>query len=416
MKIKKLVMTAALMAATMGLSAQSLMVESAVQDLRKGSLKKAKTEIDAAAVHEKTKEDAKTWYYRALIYSEIGRDASQARPKYKGLAPDWADRAYESAMECKRLDTKNDGEYQKGLVSVFSTVGYDFYNRSRALFNEQKYTEAMNVAARAAEMYNNAGETSGQFDNASEALFVAGLSAVAAHDTASIKKYFNQLMRKRTDKEQVYTYLFNVYKAEGNMDQAMKVASNYQKFQKNNYKSYLLLAEGYILNQNFDKGKEVIEQALVLTRDSANIYPDLLTAAADLLQRTNDIEGAKVKYQESLTLKPVQFGANFGMGQMYYNGAVDKLQSAPEPDPFNEETIALASKLEEEAKALFAESITYLEKAVQYIDNLPEGQEKQAQRPNLGSALSALSTAYARVERYEESKAAHQRFESLLNQ
>ena len=412
MKMRKLVMIAAFMAVSMGLSAQSLMVESAVQDLRKGSLKKAKTEIDAAAVNEKTKDDAKTWYYRALVYAEIGRDASQAKPKYKGLAPDWADQAYESALECKRLDTKNDGEFTKGLVSVFSTVGYDFYQRSRALFNDKNYAEAMQVAARAAEMYNNGGES----DNAGEAMFVAGLSAVASHDTANIKKYFNNLMRKRTDKEQVYTYLFNVYKAEGNVDQAMKVASNYQKNQKNNYKAYLLLAEGYLLNQNIEKGKEVIGQALELTKDSANIYPDLLTQAGALLELTNDIEGAQARYQESLTLKPVQFGANFNMGKMYYNRAVDKLQSAPEPDPFNEETIALADKLEKEAKELFAEAITYLEKSVQYIDNLPEGQEKQMQRPNLANALQALSTAYARVERYDDSKAAHQRFESLLNQ
>ena len=416
MKIKKLVMTAVLMAATMSLSAQSLMVESAVQDLRKGSLKKAKTEIDAAAVHEKTKDDAKTWYYRALIYAEIGRDASQAKPKYKGLAPDWADQAYQSALECKRLDAHNDGEYNKGLVSVFSTVGYDFYNRSRSLFNEKKYEEAMQVAARAAEMYNNAGETSGQFDNAGEAMFVAGLSAVAAHDTANIKKFFNQLMRKRTDKEQVYKYLFDVYKAEKNMDQALKVATNYQRNNKTNYKAYLLLAEGYLLNENIEKGKEVINQALELTKDSANIYPDLLTSAGSLLQMTNDIDGARAKFEESLKLKPVQFGANFSMGQMYYNNAVDKLQAAPEPDPFNEETIALADKLEKEAKESFSTAITYLEKAVEYIDNLPEGQEKQMQRPNLANALQALSTAYARVERYDESKAAHQRFESLLNQ
>ena len=412
MKMRKLVMIAAFMAVSMGLSAQSLMVESAVQDLRKGSLKKAKTEIDAAAVNEKTKDDAKTWYYRALVYAEIGRDASQAKPKYKGLAPDWADQAYESALECKRLDTKNDGEFTKGLVSVFSTVGYDFYQRSRALFNDKNYAEAMQVAARAAEMYNNGGES----DNAGEAMFVAGLSAVASHDTANIKKYFNNLMRKKTDKEQVYTYLFNVYKAEGNVDQAMKVASNYQKNQKGNYKAYLLLAEGYLLNQNIEKGKEVIGQALELTKDSANIYPDLLTQAGALLELTNDIEGAQARYQESLTLKPVQFGANFNMGKMYYNRAVDKLQSAPEPDPFNEETIALADKLEKEAKELFAEAITYLEKSVQYIDNLPDGQEKQMQRPNLANALQALSTAYARVERYDDSKAAHQRFESLLNQ
>ena len=412
MKIQRIVTIAAFMAATVGLSAQSLMVESAVQDLRKGSLKKAKTEIDAAAVHEKTKDDAKTWYYRSLVYAEIGRDAQQAKPKYKGLAPDWADQAYESALECKRLDTKNDGEFTKGLVSVFSTVGYDFYNRSRKLFEEKNYTEAMQVASRAAEMYNNGGEG----DNAGEAMFVAGLSAVAAHDTANIKKFFNQLMRKRTDKEQVYNYLFNVYKAEGNVDQAMKVASNYQKNTKGNYKAYLLMAEGYLLNENVEKGKEMISQALELTKDSVNIYPALLCQSGALLELTNDIDGAQAKYQESLTLKPVQFEGNFNMGKMFYNRAVDKLQSAPEPDPFNEETIELANRLENEAKDYFGQAITYLEKAVEYIDNLPEGQEKQMQRPNLGNALQALSTAYARVERYEESKAAKQRFEALLAQ
>ena len=410
MKITKILTIAAFMAATFGLNAQSLMVESAVQDLRKGSLKKAKTEIDAAAVHEKTKDDAKTWYYRALVYAQIGTDAQQAKPKYKGLAPDWADQAYQSALECKRLDSQN--EYNKGLVSVFSTVGYDFYNRSRKLFNEKNYAEAMQVASQAAEMYNNGGEG----DNAAEAMFVAGLSAVASHDTANIKKYFNQLMRKKTDKEQVYTYLFNVYKAEGNVDQAMKVASNYQKNTKGNYKAYLLMAEGYLLNENVEKGKEMINQALELTKDSVNIYPALLCQSGALLELTNDIEGAQAKYQESLTLKPVQFEGNFNMGKMFYNRAVDKLQSAPEPDPFNEETIELASKLEEEAKGYFSQAITYLEKAVQYIDNLPDGQEKQMQRPNLGNALQALSTAYARVERYEDSKAAKQRFESLLEQ
>lgn len=410
MKFNRILTVAAFMAATVGLSAQSLMVESAVQDLRKGSLKKAKTEIDAAAVHEKTKDDAKTWYYRALVYAQIGTDAQQAKPKYKGLAPDWADQAYQSALECKRLDTEN--EYNKGLVSVFSTVGYDFYNRARKLFNDKSYSEAMQVASQAAEMYNNGGEG----DNAGEAMFVAGLSAVAAHDTANIKKFFNQLMRKRTDKEQVYTYLFNVYKAEGNVDQAMKVATNYQRNTKNNYKAYLLLAEGYLLNENVEKGKEVINQALELTKDSANIYPALLCQSGALLELTNDIEGAQAKYQESLTLKPVQFEGNFNMGKMFYNRAVDKLQSAPEPDPFNEETIELASRLENEAKEYFGQAITYLEKAVQYIDNLPEGQEKQMQRPNLGNALQALSTAYARVERYDDSKAAHQRFESLLAQ
>lgn len=406
MKIKKVLLFAAFAAATLGLSAQALNVESAVQELRKNSLKKAKGYIDAAAMNEKTKDDAKTWYYRALIYAEIGRDAQQKKPKYKGLAPDWADQAYESALECKRLDTKNDGEYNKGLVSVFSTVGYDFYNRARKMFNEKNYTEAMNVAARAAEMYNNGGES----DNASESMFVAGLSATACHDTANIKKYFNNLMRKKTDKEQVYTYLFGVYKAEGNVDQAMKVATNYKKNCKNNYKANLLMAEGYLLGNNIEKGKEEINAALELTKDSANIYPTLLAQSAALLELTGDYEGAEAKYQESLTLLPSQFEANFNMGIMFYNRAMDKLKAANEV-PLDDET-GLVDKLQEEKKALINQAITYLQKSVEFQDGLPEA-DKPYHRAELAQALNALGKAYAHAEMYEESKAALQRVQSM---
>ena len=61
MKMKKIVMTAALAAFTLAASAQSLNVSSAFQDMRKGYLNKAKAEIDAACLHEITKDDAKTW-------------------------------------------------------------------------------------------------------------------------------------------------------------------------------------------------------------------------------------------------------------------------------------------------------------------------------------------------------------------
>lgn len=404
--MKRLIMIVALAALTFSTSAQALNVESAVQELRKNSLKKAKGYIDAAAMNEKTKDDAKTWYYRALIYAEIGRDAQQAKPKYKGLADNWADQAYESALECKRLDTKNDGEYNKGLVSVFSTVGYDFYNRARKLFNEKNYTEAMTVASRAAEMYNNGGEG----DNANEAMFVAGLSATACHDTANIKKFFNNLMRKKTDKEQVYNYLFSVYKAEGNVDQAMKVAANFKKNCKGNYKANLLMAEGYLLGKNIEKGKEEINEALELTKDSANIYPTLLAQSAALLELTEDYEGAEAKYRESLTLKPAQFEANFNMGIMFYNRAMDKLTAANDV-PLDDET-GLADKLMEEKKALINQAITYMQKAVEYQDGLPEA-DKPYHRAELANALNALSKAYVHAEMYEESKAALNRVQAM---
>ena len=106
--MKKLSMILALAALTFSAGAQTLNVQSAIQDLKKNYLKKAKAEIDLACEHESTKDDAKTWCYKGLIYSRIGGEASNPKSKFKDLAPDWAEQAYAAALECKRLDTKNE--------------------------------------------------------------------------------------------------------------------------------------------------------------------------------------------------------------------------------------------------------------------------------------------------------------------
>ena len=87
MKMKRFVVAAVFTAMTMGASAQSLMVSSAFQDMRKNYLSKAKDEIDKACQHPDTKDDAKTWCYKALIYARIGGDAAEKKSQYKNLAP-----------------------------------------------------------------------------------------------------------------------------------------------------------------------------------------------------------------------------------------------------------------------------------------------------------------------------------------
>ena len=79
--------------------------------------------------------------------------------------------------------------------------------------------------------------------------------------------------------------------------------------------------------------------------------------------------------------------------------------------PPDDET-GLYDKLVDESKDLFRQSITYLVKSVEFLDNLPE-EQKPYHRANLAGALNALGTAYARVEMYDESKAAHKRVQDL---
>ena len=363
MKMKKFVMTATFVAFALAAGAQSLNVSSAFQDMRKGYLDKAKAEIDAACLHESTKDDAKTWCYKALIYSQIG---GSKKDKYKKLAPDWAEQSYSAALECQRLDTKQ--EFASQVNQVLSFVAQEYYNQARAAYDAKDYAKAIELSEKSITGFNNSGNS----QYAVDAMYIAGLSSVATQDTANIIKFFKQMVSKKTDINYVYTTLFKIYKARDNKSDAMKVANNYVKFCKNDYRSYLLLSEGYLLDDNVEKSKEQINIVLEMTKDSVNLYPLVLVLSGDLLAQSGDYDGAIAKYNESLTLKPNQFEANFGLGGMYFNRAADKTNAANQLDPFDEEKLGLIDKLEAEAKELYRQSISNLEKAVAYIDGLTD--------------------------------------------
>ena len=410
MKMKKFVMTAAFAAFALAASAQSLNVSSAFQDMRKNYLNKAKAEIDAACLHEDTKDDAKTWCYKALIYSRIGGDAQSKKPKYPNLAPDWAEQAYTAARECKRLDSKS--EFAQQVNEVFSFVGQEYYNQAEAAYKAKDYAKAIEIADKSMTAFTESGKS----NFATNAMYIAGLSSVATKDTANVLKYFNQMTNKRTNINYVYTTLFNIYKAKGDNANAMKVATRYTKNCKNDYKAFLLLAEGYLLDNNMEKSKEQLNIVGEMTKDSVDLYPLVLVLSAQVLENSGDFDGAIAKYNESLTLKPNQFEANFGLGGMYYNRAIDKTLAASKLDPFDEEKLALIEKLEAEAKELYRQSITNLEKSVAFIDNMTDENAKAAMRVNLFNALGALEKAYTKVDMLNEARAIKARREQIAKQ
>ena len=76
-------------------------IEIANAILEEGKLDEAKANIDLAATNEKMMTDAKTWYYRGLIYASIDTTSNEA---HKALATD----AYKTAIESfKKADELN---------------------------------------------------------------------------------------------------------------------------------------------------------------------------------------------------------------------------------------------------------------------------------------------------------------------
>lgn len=403
--MKKLTLFFAMVSFALLANAQSMNVSSAIQDLKKGYLNKAKSAIDAACEHESTKDDAKTWCYAGLIYSRIGGEATNPKSKFKDLDPNWCEKALNAANRCKELDKENEFSTQNN--EVFRFVGNDFYSRAVTAFNDEKdYAKAMNLAEQSVKIFTNSGDK--KFAN--DAYYLAGLSAKVTKDTNNMIKYFKTLVRGKYDKDDVYNTLFNIYKEKNENEEAIKVANSFNKAYPTNFNSNLLLAKAYFLNGNVEKGREMINTALANAKDKPE-YAQVVNLSANIFETYQDYEGAERLYNESLTVNPNQFDANFGMGIMIFNRGADK-KNAANAVPLDDET-GLNQKLEDEAKGFFRQSITYFEAALNYVDNLTDENDKFLMRKNQYECLKALKQVYAQLEMYTEGNAIKQRMSEI---
>lgn len=402
--MKKIVLMMALAVVGYSVSAQSLNVSSAREAQNRGYLDKAKKLIDPACEHEQTKDDAKTWYYAALIYSQIGGEQDKARSKYKNLDPDWLNKCKDAALRCKDLDT--DKEYAEGNNTILSFVGNEYYKKAIDAFNAQKWDECMSLSEESIKMFM----ASGKREYANESYMLAGKAAMNAQNNDAVKKYFKPLVRTRTKENLVYTTLFRLYKEAADTNEAIKLAQNYVKFCPEDFNANMMMAEAYMLKGNMEQGNAEIQKALEKTVDKPELHANLLAAAGATFESVEDYANAEARYKESLKALPNQFLANFGLGKMLYNRAVDKLDAANAVPPDDE--TGLYEKYNNESKDFFRQSIPYFKDAITFIENMT-AEEQSHNRTNLYSCLNALKTVYARLELYDELKPINAKIDQL---
>ena len=402
--MKKIVLMMALAVVGYSVSAQSLNVSSAREAQNRGYLDKAKKLIDPACQHEQTKDDAKTWYYAALIYSQIGGEQDKARSKYKNLDPEWLTKCKDAALRCKDLDT--DKEYAEGNNTILSFVGNEYYKKAVKAFEEQNWDECMNLSEESIKMFM----ASAKREYANESYMLAGKAAMNAQNNEAVKKYFKPLVRTKTKENLVYATLFRLYKEAADTNEAIKLAQNYVKFCPEDFNANMMMAEAYLLKGNINEGNAEIQKALEKTVDKPQIHAQLQAAAGAAYENVKDFENAENQYKASLTTLPNQFLANYGLGKMLYNRAVDKLDEANNVPPTDES--GLYDNLLNESKEFFRQSIPYFTNAIAFIDAMDADGQAQ-NRSNLHQCLHALNTVYARLEMYDELKPIKARIEAL---
>lgn len=371
--MKKIVLISIIIlaAASFGFSQNSKVV-SAYNYHNNGKLDKAKENIDAAIVHEKTMSSAKAWYYRGNIYIDIYRTEDE---NYKNLDPDPLNKAYEAYQKSMELDTKN--QYKLDILQRMPIVGEAFFNYGAKLYNDGMTAFNANDTIQSqiefdgsVQAFENAYkiyEETGRVDTTT--IYYISIAAELAKDYDKTKNALRTLIEWDYPEPSIYVTMASIfYKQDKNIDSAIYYYTEGRKKYPEDLnivlnETNLYLGEGMtqkaldnlVLASSIDKTNPTIFFAIGA---KYNEVVDDTTKTEDM--RNSAFDQAVIAYDKAIELKPDYFDPNYNMGALYVNKAaavIDKANQLPldAQDEYD--------RLKLEADQFLKTCLPYLEKA-----------------------------------------------------
>ena len=323
-------------------------VVSAYNANKEGDYATAASYIEQAIENPKANVKNKTWRYRGEIYLNISKDSTLF-----AAFPDALTIAKESYMKAKELDTKGSyaQECQIGLGQVqmaASNAGITQYNtgdfgRAGGFFDLSAEIASAFEATDTMALYNSAlcYEKAGNVE-----------LAVARYQACADIQY---------QVPNVFLFISNLYRTSGQEDLALQTLADARKAYPREQSLIIEELNIYLTNEEFDKAKENL--ALAAEQDPTNEI--LWFSLGSVLDNLGNAEEAIEAYLKALEVKADYFDANYNLGALYFNQAVQGINEANDmwkPRMTKTESDA-QKKLEDDAKALFATAKPYLEAA-----------------------------------------------------
>ena len=361
-----------------GVYAQSNNVVASFNYLNRGKLDKAKEAIDKAVEHSKTMNDAKTWFYFGNVYLSIQLTDEE---EYKNLDPNPLDKAYQAYLKSLELDTKD--EYSDQVRDRILVCSEQYFNNGVAGYNEKDYKKAAEAFANAAMTRQQVGS----IDTLSA--FYAGQSAFLAEDYQVARKYMDQVKDLKYPEPAIYSILASVYKVEGDTAAAIVVINEGRKVFPDDYSLIIDAANLYLATGQSQDALDVL--TLAIEKDKTN--PSLFFAAGTIYDKMGNFEKARDLYMSAIETDPDYFDANYNLGALYFNKAVEIITEAGNL-PLNE--TAKYDKKMEEGKAMMEKALPYLEKA----DSIQESDQ---------ITLQTLKEIYTRLGMMDKVKGVNER-------
>ncbi len=362
--MKKLQLLVPTLFFSLSIFGQSIQVQNMVNYLRNKEYDKAKAAADAAAEHESTKNTAKMWMNRGLVYKAIYSDTSA---KVRDVDAEAAEKALDAFTKCLKLDKdeiyKPDAKGPLVLAAAATNRKANNY-----VFNKN---------------------------------YEAALKCYDLLELALPFDFDQAMKRQNITGEKIMFSKFDMYKSSGNKEKTKEYANKLIDMKYKEPKIYTDMVKLSILDkdtasalQYIEKGKQLFEDNMTLIGTEIDIYlarkrtkelRDKLKTAIDLApdnevlhailgqvyEKSNDLENSEKEYLKAVELKPEYEVVNYKLGAMYFNMAAEfnkKLNDLPPKET------AKATEYENKIKENFKKAIPYLEKA---YESTPDKAYKQ---------------------------------------
>jgi len=346
--------------------AQNFERTSAYNYNKDGKLDKAKLAIDKATVHAKTMNDAKTWLYKGMIYSNI---ATSPLPLYTELDPDAAKVAYEALKKARELDVK--GKHTNDINSFLQTLVNVFYSDGGKKFKDNDYGGAISDFEYAFTIADEAG----LFDTI--AAFNIGMAGVLSDQPEIAAKYLQKCVDVDFADPRVYMFYNRSAKQLGDTVRALEILKIGRERFPNELSLLLETAQVYLEKGETDKLQTILHTAVEQDPTNSNLFFLLGKTYDD----SEDFVNAEKYYLKASEVNPEFFEAYYNIGAIYVNKAAE-LQSAANDlplDKMKEYDLLIA-----DADSNLTKSLPYLEKSLEL-------------NPDDIFTINALKEAYARL-------------------
>lgn len=353
-----------LLAAGMAAAAQTAKVQSAISDLRNQRLGKAKVNIEAACSNEKTSNDAKTWYYAGSIYCNLIDMSSKDPQKYKKQKISepitdlikLAKTAIEKSMELEKA--ANTYEYAQSNVQNLKFLGGSLFNASISFVEKNNWVEAIGYLESSVEIAGLAGDKNLQ----QQAQFLLAQCYMQNKDNDKAKDAYRDLVKGNTKEPSAYINLYAMHIAAKDTAKALNVMKRGAKNLPQDFKILTVYAAAQLQSGDLQGAFESLNKAIQIDPKNHQIR----NAAGNVLRDARNYDKALVEYQESLKLNAEQYDANYGLGSVYYNNAIDLSETA---NNLPMDQTVKYEELNNKAKELFGKAIPYFEDALKYKVN-----------------------------------------------